>query len=283
MTAVQPNDAGCGARTSSFFGFDGNSQRATTGATALDYPSCQNGISVWVTAARVSAPTLNATCRLNVTVTQVAKPPVISDCGPRSVNERTIAGTPAGAALVATTTNIGTSIFWSINDTVPFSIGACDGIVRVLTPVRWKVQQTYTFTVIARNDGSSIGIGSSSSSCVATVTVLPVYLPPKPSVTTFSVAELSPVGTFVGNMATVDPEGFPVRRHAFTVVDVPDAFAVDAQGNVTVKAVVDTLLSLKSIFAYTVNVSNECVACACLRRGRRSRRGRRGARRTGPY
>lgn len=69
---------------------------------------------------------------------QVAKPPLITDCGPRSVNERSIVGTAIGLPLAATNLNVGTSLLWTVTATAPgysgnvITIGLCDGTLRVL-------------------------------------------------------------------------------------------------------------------------------------------------------
>jgi hypothetical protein len=69
---------------------------------------------------------------------QVAKPPVITDCGDRSVNERSIVGSAVGAPLSATNLNVGTSLLWTVSAVAPtysgnvITIGLCDGILRVM-------------------------------------------------------------------------------------------------------------------------------------------------------
>ena len=69
---------------------------------------------------------------------QVAKPPVITDCAPRSVNERSVVGSAIGAPLAATNLNVGTSLLWTVTAVVPgmtgnaITIGLCDGTLRVL-------------------------------------------------------------------------------------------------------------------------------------------------------
>jgi hypothetical protein len=96
-----------------------NATKRVSIASPLDYPSCQSGFTLTLNATRKFDSSLFATCVVNVTITQVAKKPVITDCGPRQIAESTIAGTPVSnptaggsAGLVATTTKICTSIRW---------------------------------------------------------------------------------------------------------------------------------------------------------------------------
>jgi hypothetical protein len=256
LNNVRPVDAGCSITLATQLAFA--SMQLRTGTTPLDYPSCRNGFVFDLVATRLSNSALSATCTVNVTIAQVIKAPVISDCGPRAVDERSAAGTVAGLPLAASTTNVGTALLWSINGSAsaPFSIGVCDAILRTTAPLRWATNATVRVPITVTNDGTSLGIGTAASTCTATVNVRPVYLPPVVRVTSLSVSELSAVGTAVGNVVAQDPEGFAITRIAFSAVDTPDAFAIDSQGNVTVKAVVDSLVSLKSLFRYTVNVSN---------------------------
>lgn len=131
------------------------------GSTPLDYPTCPNGFTVTFQATRSNDATLFARCTASVTVLQarsrmggktcgarfrparrpppqVAKPPVITDCGPRNVNERSIVGTAIGLPLAATNLNVGTSLLWTVTATAPgyagnvITVGLCDGTLRVL-------------------------------------------------------------------------------------------------------------------------------------------------------
>jgi hypothetical protein len=132
IDSVTPVDVGCVIPPLTSTG--GAAGRLMTGATPLDFTPCQNGFSVVFRVARSNNAALFATCRANVEITQVAKAPIVTDCGPRAINERSITGTTAGAPLVATNLNVGTSILWFINTTLannaPFTIGMCDGIIR---------------------------------------------------------------------------------------------------------------------------------------------------------
>jgi hypothetical protein len=252
------NDASC-PMTASAFSRDTSTGKLKLGTPAIDFAKCQKGLSFNFVATRSNNALLNSTCNVKLSVTQIIKQPVITDCAPRFVIERSTVGTIFGAPLVANTTNVGTSLVWSMNNSAasPIGIGLCDGQLRVLQYFRWKDYSSFNFTVTVVNDGTALGIGSLNASCRMTVWVIQAALPPVPSVTSFFLPELSPVGTFVGNVKSVDPDGFPVTNHSWAVADSPNAFNIDSKGNITVRLLVDPSVILKSTFTYTLNVSNQ--------------------------
>ena len=92
-------------------------------------------------------------------LSQTILPPLLSNCGSyRSVVERSPTGTFVGSALLAATTNVGTTITWAFVSPpvgLPFSIGLCDGQLKVLSAVSWAAAQSWTFTVQATNNGAA--------------------------------------------------------------------------------------------------------------------------------
>lgn len=74
-------------------------------------------------------------------------------------------------------------------------------------------------SVTVQNNGAALGIGNSNSYCSTTVTINQVPLPPVLSNTVFFVPELSPVGTYVGNVGAVDPANFSVGNFVWASVD----------------------------------------------------------------
>jgi len=249
----------------------------TTIASALSYDSaagrfrfsnsytassilCRNGFSVTITASRNNNNQMNAQCAVTVKVQQIPLAPTFPSCGPYTINERTGIGAAISAPVKAVTDNYGTQIFYKLNETlntdIPFSIGLCDGMLTSTKDLQWKDGTAYNVIVTAINDGTSIGIGTISSNCNATVYVTQVPLPPVPAITSFTVPELSQNGTFIGNLEITDPAGYPITKVIFGSVDNPNAVGIDDQGNLTVIQVVDTLVLVKSIFRLTVNISN---------------------------
>ena len=260
VSNVVANDATCVLRTTNFTMSSGSGWgRLRIGAWPLDYTLCMNGFRLTYRAARSNNAGIAASCAVDVEVLQVAKPPVITDCGNRSVAERSIAGANIGAPLAALNRNIGTSLLWFVNYTtagnVPISAGMCDGQLRVLRPFLWKDARAYRVDLTVRNDGSALGIGSRVAYCSMWVNVVMVPLPPTPTVTTFWIPELSPVGALVGNPLGVDPNNFTFN-YTWGAVDNPNAFAVNRGGNITVSLVQDTLLTLKPTFSYALNMTN---------------------------
>lgn len=83
----------------------------------------------------------------------------------------------------------------------------------------WANVKRVNVFVAVQNNGVSLGIGSSSSFCNTTVTINQVPLPPVITNTVFFVPEMSPVGTFVGNVGGLDPANFTVGNYTWSLVD----------------------------------------------------------------
>jgi hypothetical protein len=103
VTAV---DVGCVLKPANFSVTAGTGTgMLRIGSWPLNYPSCPNGFTLVFTATRSNNAAERANCTVAVSVTQVAKPPTIADCGLRSVAERSIAGTNVGLPFAATNLN----------------------------------------------------------------------------------------------------------------------------------------------------------------------------------
>ena len=248
--------------------------RVVPGVSLL-FSACQFGAVVNLVAARVGDSLTFATCAVMVNVTQVARVPVITDCGPRVISERLVTGSavsfPSGigagrgsVGLTATSGNVGTVVLWTINATtgatapaLPFSIGACDGILTSLAPLIRTTRAVYTLPIIATNDGRSLGIGLATASCVATVTVVASPLPPAVTTSAFSAPDLSPAGTKLGNVGAYDIDGYTI----VWISIVPNSgngaaiIAVDSRGNVTLAAPATAYLTGVYTYSATLNVS----------------------------
>lgn len=86
-------------------------------------------------------------------VSQFIGTPTITNCGSRSIVERSASGTFIGAAFSATNPNVGTSITWAFvspPNGLPISIGLCDGQLRVITPFTWAAARSYSFSLQVR-------------------------------------------------------------------------------------------------------------------------------------
>ena len=83
----------------------------------------------------------------------------------------------------------------------------------------WAAVKSVAVNITVKNDGTALSIGSSYAYCNTTVTVNQVPLPPALSNTVFFVPELSPVGTWVGNVGAVDPANFTVSGFVWAAVD----------------------------------------------------------------
>jgi hypothetical protein len=240
----------------------------------LSYAACPSGIVLQLTLARLGDSSETANCTLSVNISQVAFPPAISDCGPRTIAERQLAGTPAGPALTASVPNVGTAIIWSINasksagGTLPFSIGPCDGVLRATTALRFRDHSNYTIAVTATNDGRSMGIGAAASYCIAQVAVIAVPQPPTlcafvkyPCEVPLSLPDFSVAGTPIGSLGSLaaDMDGYPIV--SFVLVPGSGAgasfFNVSfAQGNITLIAPLDAASNGVYTLPAIVNVSS---------------------------
>ena len=70
-----------------------------------------------------------------------------------------------------------------------------------------------------QNSGAALGIGDSYSYCSTNITINQVPLPPVLTNTVFFIPELSPVGSWVGNVGAVDPANFTVGNYTWGSVD----------------------------------------------------------------
>lgn len=218
---------------------------------------CPSGFSLTLTAARVAQPSFNATCSISVLVAQTIQVPTWTSCGNVSLTEHSGEGADASPALAASTTNFGTQITYAISSgAANFLVSPCTGVVSSATDLAWVAQSSYPLVVTATNNGQALGLGSASSTCAFFVNVVQKVLPAVPTVTLFVVPELSPVGAFIGNLQIVDPAGYAITSVVWGALAAPNAVAVDAMGNLTVAAFVDTLALLKTNWVYKVNVTN---------------------------
>lgn len=132
---------------------------------------------------------------------QAVYPPVISNCAaPRAVPERSAPGTVVSPIMSASVSSVNTAITWAFLDPppgLPLSIGFCDGQIKVLTPMTWATAPSYSVTVQATNDGTSIGLGKAFSACSVVVDIVQVPLPPVVTTTVFFVSELLPIGWLI--------------------------------------------------------------------------------------
>lgn len=218
--------------------------------------NCPNGFSFSITAAQSSNTALNATCAVTVQVKQVIRPPTFTACGPVSIGEHLGPGATASAPVAATTTNYGTAITYDIVNSTDFSINKCTGVIIGTRDFAWTLGTSYNVTVIAINDGTSIGLGKANTTCRATVNILQRPSPPVPALTSFAVNELSPIGTRIGSLGISDPAGYPITNVTWAAVDRPDAVVIDKFGNLTVGLVVDALVLAKTTWTYRVYISN---------------------------
>lgn len=245
-------------------------QLSVSSLYTISSTSCQRGFSFLLTAMRADGSRLNATCRVNVEVLQVIRPPTFIFCGPISIEERAGVGAiTSGGAITASTTNYGTTVFYQFAPGFAlaknFSINTCTGYVSALQSLYWNQGTSYILPIIAINDGTAIALGTANTSCTATLNVVQVPLPPVPTTTTFNINELSSIGTFIGNLGFVDPAGYPISNVRWSLIPATIGAAIgnvvsvssDELGTLNVSVVVDTLVMAKTTWIFVVNASNQ--------------------------
>ena len=218
---------------------------------------CPSGFRFTLTAVRQATPSLNATCAITVSLQQSILVPTFTVCGNVSVTEHSGAGAATSPAIVATSGNYGTEINFAIAGAPGiFQISPCTGVITSTVDLAWTAASSYPLVIAATNNGQSIGLGTAVGYCSLFVNVLQRVLPPAPTVTAFLIPELSSVGTWIGNLQVVDPAGYAIKAIVWGAVAAPNAVSVDGLGNLTVAQVVDTLVLLKTVWNYVVNVTN---------------------------
>jgi hypothetical protein len=234
--------------------------RMQVGSTPVPFASCASGFTVAVTAARTNNTDLLATCTLTIATSQVIYPPVLQNCGVvRSVAERSSIGTLVGAPLTALLPNTGTTALWTLISPpagLPFSLGLCDGEIKVRSTVSWATARSWVVTVQATNDGSSIGLGTANASCSVTLNVAQNPLPPVILNLAFDSPELLPAGTAIGTLSATDPSNFSISNFSWAAVDTPNVFSVSLGGIISFDVIVDTLALSKNSWTYAVSVCN---------------------------
>ena len=120
--------------------------------------------------------------------------------------------------------------------------------------------QASSYNVTLRVDNTAGG-QTFSAFCSIVVGVVPKPVAPSVTNAALTIFDLRPNGTFVGNVGLVNNNNIVGQTATYVSVsrwaarDVPDAFAIDAQGNITVaNAVLDT--TQKTTYYYTLNASD---------------------------
>jgi hypothetical protein len=244
------------------------------GGTSVDYTGCASGFSMTLQASRSPASPSDAlatfpapdSCRVTIYPFRALRAPALTVCRNLTIVERQAPGTVYGQVISANVSSVASTLVYSVNasaslptpgQTLPFVIDCNGNLVGTRVPF-FDLASAYTATLQA----TAVGFGeSASSTCAIVITILP-----KPAVPTLSspalfAFDLSAVGTWVGNVGPVTNNNVASAAAKYVTTttiassDTPDAFAIDSQGNVTVKAAVLDA-TVKSVFTYTVNASD---------------------------
>jgi len=283
ITSVVPVTQGGTASTcsipASYFSVEttGRQGQLRAGSGTLSSFTCSSGITVALNVSRSSVTdspigdVLTATCSVTVAVLQTTKAPNITLCVPITISERAPLNTLYTGAVAATNPNIGTTLLYRIvNHTtvppskpLPFSID-CEGRLIVSQLVYHSVATSYSLVI----DIDNVGLGDTKTSTCSNVVVNVTANPIAPTLTsqTFSLNDLTPVNTVVGDVGMVNNNnvvGVTTEVNTLTVVTsaTPDYFAFSSTGNITVKYPAGTTTPLldalvKSSYVYTIRASD---------------------------
>ena len=154
-----------------------------------------------------------------------------------------------------------TTISYSIVSpiTVPFTVDPQNGTVSIVGPLDYELHMNYTFTIVASDNGVSIGYGTRTGQTTVVVAVedendnAPVF---EPNQTTFftSVYEDANVGSLVFDLNATDRDSGENARLNYTIDagNEDGRFEIDAfSGQITVRANLDR----ETISVYSLNVS----------------------------
>ena len=206
------------------------------------------------------------TCQVVVLVTPSLAPPVLNSCTSLNVPERVPIGTSFGNVVSVKGSSLYSTYAYFIQTAVaspnpgvvaPFGVD-CTGALFSARNI--LAAQASSYNVTLRVDNTA---GGQTFSAFCTIIVGVVPKPVAPSVTNAALTtfDLRPNGTYVGNVGLVDNNNIAGQTATYVAVsrwatrDSPDAFAIDAQGNISVaNAVLDT--TQKTTYYYTLNASD---------------------------
>jgi hypothetical protein len=247
------------------------------GSGKVDAISCASGFTFNLVAARAGADANDAiystglvpaqtSCQVIALVTPSLAPPVLGNCTSLNVPERVPIGTSFGSVISVKGSSQFSSFSYFIQTAVaspnpgvvaPFGVD-CTGALFSARNVVAAQASSYNLTLRVDN---TAGGQTFSSFCNIVVGIVPKPVAPSVTRAALSTFDLVPNGTVVGNVGLVNNNNIVGQTATYASVarwaarDTPDAFAIDAQGNVTVSnAVLDT--TQKTTYYYTLNASD---------------------------
>ena len=259
-TTVNDNTACSLAPFPPLLSSSGNRTQLAIGATAVSASACSAGFSVIVKAARTAAnattdpvysvgsvPPFLDTCTVRVYPIVSLRSPSLTFCkGSITVPEREAVGSKYGTVVQATSPQTSTTLAYSFASSssgpaagvaLPFGLD-CNGTLLASSPVDYFLASTYATTIRVDN----IGLGAVLSVfCNLNITISPRPVPPTIVNDFLSVYDLTPAGTYVGNIGAVDNNNVvPAANYSVVAKIVTpdprgDFFAISAAGDITVK------------------------------------------------
>jgi VCBS repeat-containing protein len=214
----------------------------------LDYESTPNySLTVTVTDGHGNADT--ATLLINVNDVNEA-PEFAGDSFNLDVDENSALDSPVGS-VAANDTDSGDTLTYSLS-AGPFAIDGATGAITVNAALDFETTPIYTLQVTVTD------IGGQSDTATLTIQVNNVNEPPdfdtlwEPDEDYFDVEENKPYGELVGQLVVIDPDNGDTLTYSITAGNDDGAFAIDANGAITVAD--STKLNFEATTTYTLSV-----------------------------
>lgn len=136
---------------------------------------------------------------------------------------------------------------------IPFAISGCDAVVRVTQYFTYNPPGRSVYNIPLTVSQLGLPGAPLNSTCILSIPIERVLLPPLITTDTFIVPEASPAGFFLGNVGVyTQADGTDIARVYFSANDTRNAFLMDRWGNVTVGPGNLAVLNVQSQYKYNV-------------------------------
>jgi VCBS repeat-containing protein len=201
-------------------------------------------------------PNIFTEATVTVNLTNVNEPPVVDD-QTFSVSENAANGTLVGTvAFVDPDANQTRSVtIVSGNAAGVFAIDSATGQITVADRTQLDFETTATYSLLVQVTDSATP--ALSDQATITINVLDVNEAPVIQPESFFIAENSPVGTSVGTVTAIDPDGTFNTRYSIVANNVLNTFAINqTTGEITVANLPGLNFERANIFILTVRASD---------------------------
>lgn len=198
--------------------------------TALDREYCsQFNVTV-----RATVGSDYSDCVVTVNVLDVNEAPSVTDCGSGSISltveERSPVNTQVGSPIAATDPDAGQVLLFTVpNNLSPFTIGACDGQIKVRRDeLDFAKTDSYSFDVVVQDDG----IPQQQATCTINIAVQNKDDPPSLTGKTVSASESAAAGSELLTATATDADGTSGLKYSIYRQDEPKLFVIGESSGV---------------------------------------------------